>query len=191
MATDSETLNAPRAPPASPLALDAGATSGVDLPPPPLPAPAHPPPGEGVDAPPRSSTATEPSESVAESAPIQDGALPDDMPLLDLVYASGVPLKTPKTLRDLAPPSRNTTLSMDQLALRFRGKVDGVTAPSIGFGPRGASRAAALDDILDRMWHMAGLPRPAETKVANLPSDILEGILAPRTERPKKYQRKS
>lgn len=99
-------------------------------------------------------------------------------------------IHTPQTLKDLAPSAPGSGLSLDTLALQFRGRAAGTTMPSVSFGPHsGRTRRQALDEILDAMWTAAGLVRPDWTDLNKLDDATLNDILDEPVPPPKRYKR--
>lgn len=99
---------------------------------------------------------------------------------------------TPQILKALVPDMPSTSISLEEPACRWAGKLGGDRLPSVGFGPLSPfDRRQALEQMLDTMWAASGRPRPATAYVSAVAPHAWGGTLDPREERPRKYPRRS
>ena len=97
---------------------------------------------------------------------------------------------TPDLIKQLVPALPGCSVSMDQVACRWRSRAHGRILPQVGFGPSsGMTRKTSLEVCLDALWAQVSIARPEHAWVSAIPEDCWGGLLDEREERPRKYNR--
>ena len=126
----------------------------------------------------------------SQEALVCEALVPMEQPVRPKPALSERLFSTPGLLKYILPQAVGCSLSMDQVACRWRARVSGITLPSVGFGPHsGLNRRESLEQALDLMWAHATEPRPDWATIDSVPWEAWQGILDVRVEQPRKYTR--
>ena len=148
---------------------------------PPLPAPPTPPLGAA------SGDALPIDDAPSASTGVCEAIVPvSDEPR----WASEKIYTTPEVIKTLLPSLPGCSLTMDQVACRYRARAHYVHFGSVGFGPAaGLTRYDALKVAVDLVWANVSEARPSHAEPDTVPWRVWGGIMGARDEKPRRFVR--